>query len=307
MSEWETPEWVRIKEKRSKRLSPYSENEIFDRDELLLVVKYEPDLRNKAILTLSWDMDARPHEVCMLKIKHIRLRERYGEGVVPAEAKTGSGPILLVVSFPYVRDLLNMHPLRDTPDAPLIISKKHGGHLTSDAIWKIFKDLRMRIQGMLERSEIADIEERQKLETLLRTKKFTPYCIRHSAITADSDFLPGYALNKKVRWSMTSRQPQRYIKTRMGNQLRDSILAQNGIVVQEAAKPQIPIIDCPRCQFVNAKANKVCGKCGYPLSQEALDQIKADEKKALESIVESKMQEIIRRIDLTRLRELPRQ
>jgi len=30
-----------------------------------------------------------------MKIKHIRLKERYGEGEIPHETKTGTGPILL--------------------------------------------------------------------------------------------------------------------------------------------------------------------------------------------------------------------
>ena len=47
MSEWETPVFARIKEKKTKRLSPYSETEIWDRDELLNIVKYEPYARNK--------------------------------------------------------------------------------------------------------------------------------------------------------------------------------------------------------------------------------------------------------------------
>jgi len=33
------------------------------------------------------------------------------EGEIPHEAKTGTGPILLTCSFPYVRDWLNEHPL----------------------------------------------------------------------------------------------------------------------------------------------------------------------------------------------------
>jgi hypothetical protein len=57
-------------------------------------------------LALFWDLDARNHEVTLLKIKHIRLKERYGEGEIPHEAKTGTGPILLTCSFPYVRDWL---------------------------------------------------------------------------------------------------------------------------------------------------------------------------------------------------------
>lgn len=52
MTDWETPPFARIREKRTKRLSPYSENEICDRGELLCIVKYEPKARNKAALTL---------------------------------------------------------------------------------------------------------------------------------------------------------------------------------------------------------------------------------------------------------------
>jgi integrase/recombinase XerD len=66
-------------------------------------------------LSLLWDLDARNHEVTLLKIKHIRLKEKYGEGEIPHEAKTGTGPILLTCSFPYVRDWLNEHPFRNEP------------------------------------------------------------------------------------------------------------------------------------------------------------------------------------------------
>ena len=71
-------------------------------------------------MALFWDLDARNHEIILLKIKHIRLRERYGEGEIPYQAKTGSGPVLLTASFPYVRDWLNEHPFRNEPDARLI-------------------------------------------------------------------------------------------------------------------------------------------------------------------------------------------
>ena len=70
---------------------------------ILCIIKYDVFKRNKAALTLLWDLNARPHEVTLLKIKHIRLKEKYGEGEIPYEAKTGNGPILLTCSFPYVR------------------------------------------------------------------------------------------------------------------------------------------------------------------------------------------------------------
>jgi hypothetical protein len=90
------------------------------------------------------------------------------------------------------------------------------------------KQLRYRIIRILEGGSITDNEERQKLEYLLKTKKWNPYCIHHSAITSDSDFLPEYALKKKVRWSMNSKQGTRYIKRRMGNDLKKQILIHNG-------------------------------------------------------------------------------
>lgn len=125
-SEWITPPFINLKKRRTKRLSPYSESEIWERDELLTIVKYEPFARNKAALTLFWDLDARNHEITLLKIKNIRLREKYGEGDIPYQAKTGSGPILLTFSFPYVRDWLNEHPFKNSPDARLICSLLNG-------------------------------------------------------------------------------------------------------------------------------------------------------------------------------------
>ena len=92
------------------------------------------------------------------------------------------------------------------------------------------KQLRERIIRLLKNGEINNKEEREKIEYLLKTKKWNPYCIRHSAITADSDYLPEYALKKKVRWSMNSRQGTRYIKRRMGDELKEQILKRNGII-----------------------------------------------------------------------------
>jgi hypothetical protein len=98
-TEWVTPEFVKIKNKKTKRISPYLDNELWEKDDLLIIIKYESYKRNKAILALLWDLDARPHELTLLKIKHIRLKDKYGEGEIPHEAKTGTGPILICSSF----------------------------------------------------------------------------------------------------------------------------------------------------------------------------------------------------------------
>src|SRR5947199_6571072 len=126
------------------------------------------------------------------------------------------------------------------------------------------KQLHQRIVRMLENGSITDNEEKEKLEYLLKTKKWNPYCIRHSSITSDSDYLPEYALKKKVRWSMNSKQGARYIKRRMGNDLKQKILVQNGIISEEQVQRKPSVLNCPRCSLVNAMENKYCSKCSYP-------------------------------------------
>ncbi len=288
---WDTPTFINLKMKRAKRLSPYSETEIWDKDELATIIKYEPYKRNKAILSLLWDLDARPHEITLLKIKHIRLKEKYGEGEIPHEAKTGSGPMLLTFSFPYVRDWLNEHPFKNEPDARLICNLLTGSSIGPDQIYDVMRQLKKRIERLIENNKINDANELERIYHLLKTKKWNPYCIRHSTITADSDYLPEYALKKKVRWSMNSKQGSRYIKRRMGNELRSKILEYNGIISEDMQKKKPSILNCHRCNLVNILENKYCSKCSYPLKPEAFDEIKEEEnKKILE--LESKYKEM---------------
>jgi len=241
-SEWVTPFFARIKEKRTRRISPYSETELWERDEILFIVKYEPYIRNKAALTLFWDLDARNHGITLLRIKHIRLLERYGEGEIPHESKTGTGPILLTCSFPYVRDWLNKHPFKNSLDARLICNLHNGAPVRPEVMWTIMKQLRSRIIRMLKNGSITDKKERQKCGYLLNTKKWNPYCIRRSSISSDSDYLPEYALKKKVRWCMNSKQGSRYIKRRMGNDLKQKILVQNGIISEQQVERNLQFL-----------------------------------------------------------------
>ena len=66
MSEWKTPEFMQIKHNKTNRISVYAESEIWDKEDILLITKYESYKRNKAILALLWDLDARPHEITLL-------------------------------------------------------------------------------------------------------------------------------------------------------------------------------------------------------------------------------------------------
>lgn len=91
----------------------YLKSKIWDLDELQSIIKYEQYKRNKTGLTLIWDLDTRPQEIAFLKIKHLRLREKYDECEIPFESKTKTRPFLLTFSFSYVRDWLDEHPFKN--------------------------------------------------------------------------------------------------------------------------------------------------------------------------------------------------
>ena len=114
---------------------------------------------------------------------------------------------------------------------------------------------------------------------------------------------------------MNSKQSSRYIKTRMGNELKNKILEYNGIVVDSAKKQKPSVLNCPRCELTNALENKYCSKCSYPLTPEAFDQIKQGEEhrlmemekrytekiENLTQIMESKIQQILLKVNVDKL------
>ena len=114
---------------------------------------------------------------------------------------------------------------------------------------------------------------------------------------------------------MNSRQGNRYIKARMGNDLKQKILIQNGILPPEELKGKPSVLNCARCNLVNAIENKFCSKCSYPLTPLAFEEIKEDEDRKLNDMkkmheeeikeirreMEIKFRLILSKIELTKL------
>jgi integrase/recombinase XerD len=174
----------------------------------------------------------------------------------------------------------------------LICNLVNGAPIRSEAIWRVLNQLRLRIKRLVETESPGGAiteeqkKQKQKLEYLLRVKKWNPYCFRHSAITDDSDHLPEFALTKKVRWVMGSKQANRYIKHRMGDSLKNEILEHHGIKIANK-QPQMVSRMCGRCNYVNKLESKYCERvgCNYPLTQLALDEIKSAEQARLQELI----------------------
>ena len=70
----------------------------------------------------------------------------------------------------------------------------------------------------------------------------------------------------------------------MGNDLKQKILIQNGILPPEELKGKPSVLNCARCSLVNAIENKYCSKCSYPLTPAAFDEIKLEEDNKFKSL-----------------------
>jgi integrase/recombinase XerD len=151
-------------------------------------------------------------------------------------------------------------------------------------LWRVTEQLRKRIIAIIESDSLTDESEREKLLLLITTKKWNPYCFRHSSITWDAERYNEFSLRKKVRWSMNSVQPARYIKNRWGNDLKKKILLENGIITEEESRPVAVNAECARCKFVNSSENKYCSACAYPLSVTAYEELKEEETKEIDAL-----------------------
>jgi hypothetical protein len=78
----------------------------------------------------------------------------------------------------------------------------------------------------------------------------------------------------------------------MGNDLKQKILIQNGIISDQQIEKKPSVLACPRCTIVNAIDNKYCSKCSYPLVPSAFEEIKEEEGRKIQAIEQKYEQHI---------------
>jgi hypothetical protein len=83
---------------------------------------------------------------------------------------------------------------------------------------------------------------------------------------------------------MNSKQGSRYIKRRMGNDLKNEILAHNGIVTDVGLERKPSVLACSRCNHVNGIDYQYCSTCSYPLVTSAFERIKEEENSKIKSL-----------------------
>ena len=273
--DWNTPEPFNIiKKKKNKRHSSYSPNDVWSQEELLLAVKYCDNLRDKTIFTMSWDMASRNHEIVKMRIRDIILKEKYAEASTAWDTKTGTRTNPIIIGFPYLRDLLNVHPFSSDPNAFLFISRTTLKPLNPDSLWRIADTLKKRITKMIKDEKIKS-DDKDKIVKLLQ-KPWNPYLLgRHSSLTEKTDMLNDFQLKQYAGWQINSTRPRTYVH-RKGKQVINPLLAEYGITPKQERK--ITRKECSKCGYINTIEASLCSKCSFILDVRAWENTKLEEQ-----------------------------
>ena len=276
-----------IPQLKRKEKSIYKPSDMWSQQDDLLFLRYCPSKRDKCYHSMSRDLSCRPSEILRLKNKDIAFKtingSQYVEVVV--NGKTGTRPIPLINSIPYLKDYLDHeHPQAGNPNSPLIsgIGKSLGRHLTSMGIARAYTKYRTRLFPKLLRSPNVNPEDKQKIIELLK-KPWNPYIRRHSALTEKSTILKEHILRQHAGWTPGSQMHLKYLHY-FGNESNESLLEAYGLVDKGIQKDQLRAKQCPNCSEPNKPVSKFCSKCRMVLTYDAYSET-IEEKQQNESEV----------------------
>jgi hypothetical protein len=166
---------------------------------------------------MSRDSAARPHELLKLRIKDVVFKltpdgkKQYAEILV--NGKTGTRPIPLIDSIPYVKDwITNHHPQAGNPNSILLcgFGKSLNRAISERSLHGIYLDYKKEFFPKLLEDPNVPPEDKQKIRELL-TKPWNPYIRRHSSPTEKSTILKEHTLRQFAGWSPASNMHLKYL------------------------------------------------------------------------------------------------
>jgi hypothetical protein len=175
---------------RRKEKSVYKPYDLWTQQDDLLFLKYCPSKRERCYHAISRDLSA---PIWDLSFKTVGTSQ-YCEAVV--NEKTGTRPIPLINSIPYLKDYLDQeHPQPGNPNAPLICGTGRGlgRQIQPYRISAIYGECKKHVFPKLLESPNVLPEDKPRIKELLK-KPWNPYIRRHSALTEKSTILKEHVL-----------------------------------------------------------------------------------------------------------------
>jgi integrase len=275
-----------IPQLKRKEKSCYKPTDLWTQEDDILFLKWVTNKRDRCYHTMARDLSARPHEILSLKIKDIVFKTtgkvQYAEVLV--NGKTGTRPIPLIQSIPYIKEWLSNHPSRNNPNSPLFVGlgrQSIGKQFTPGGLHNLYDYYKKEFFPKLLDDPTIPNEDKDKIKNLL-AKPFNPYIRRHSALTEKSTKLKLHTLNQHAGWTTNSNMAQKYIHY-FGNESSNSLLEAYGVVAKDNVSfNTLNPKSCPNCNEGNTQDSKFCAKCRMVLTYDAYSETLEKQEKESE-------------------------
>lgn len=275
----EEVKWIKTTRKNSSKRLP---DEILKEEEIAEMVNAAENIRDKAIIGILYDSGCRNGEFLSMLIKHVDFGEN--DAHVTVDGKTGMRKIPIAIYISRLASWLEVHPLKDDPEAPLWVSL----------------GTRNRHEALGE-SSLAYLLERVAKKANIK-KRVNPHSFRHARATHLAEFVPEVYLRHFFGWTPDSNMTSTYVHL-SGGQMDAAILGAHGLKSRKEAtllKPKA----CLRCETVNSPDSRRCKKCGLVLDPDKIIDIDAKIRQANDLMITLMKDKEVREVVLKRINEL---
>jgi len=214
--------------------------EMLSEDEVKKLIQVANNIRDKALVSVTYESGARIGEILNMRVKDITFDDL--GAVVMVTGKTGDRRIRLVASAPALAEWINSLPERENREA---------------FVWPIgYRAVDKLFKGLARRAKIR--------------KRITPHLFRHSRVTHLATKLTEQQLKQLMGWTMGSKMAQIYVHL-SGRDLDNALLELHGLKAQERKEEKFRVKVCPRCEEKNSPDAMYCKRCAFPIDAEAMD------------------------------------
>lgn len=248
------------------RIETVTVEDLYTKEELAAIFKSCNSMRDRAMLEVLYESAARVSELLSMTIENIQFNEN-GTATIIIKGKTGTRKVPLFRSVPVLKQWLSVHPVGKGFVWVSMIRAKHNA-LSRSHLYQIVKDA-------IKKAELS------------RPKKKLVHMMRHTRIT---EFVVlgvrGQLLHKLVGWTPKSNMEAVYVHLSthdVENHVHEKVFGLE--IDEEKKKPLLDLKICPTCHTQNDEHAIVCSKCGFPLTDEGLRELKSrvDEIESLRS------------------------
>jgi len=249
--------WLRctLKKKDQPKIKA---SDILTESEVKKIIDTAEHPRDKAFVSMIYELGGRIGEIGGIFIKEV-TRDKYGY-IIDLEGKTGHRTPRIVISDPHLTHWLNVHPLKDKPNAPLWVmigNRDKGKRMEYGA----FRALVLRLVKK------AGIKKRV-YHHLFRHTRVTHLLINKQINEAQAKVYFG--------WVSNSTMLSEYSHL-ISSDVNDAILTMHGIKTDKQKESLLKPKQCPRCSTINSADARFCHKCASILDVKTA--IKLDEER----------------------------